>query len=227
MLRKSGRAVRFLRRAEIFEPMIEFAIAHLARGLPHAAGGGTFKAMTALLDMPEIRERVMRVSVADYHRYTEGQRTELLRGIVIEKMSKSPLHRFVAHRLSKLIAAQLSTEFTVFQEGPITTTDSEPEPDVAVVAGHEEHYRTAHPTTAELVIEVAVSSLEIDRVKALIYAEAGVKEYWIVCPDEKQVEVYRQPSAQGYAERTLLAAPTVLECAVLPGVRVDFGALFA
>ena len=88
-------------------------------------------------------------------------------------------------------------------------------------------FRVTHPTTAELVIEVAISSLEIDRVKALIYAEAGVKEYWIVCPEQKEVEVYRSPTPQGYAECSVLSSPAVLECPVLPGVRVDFGALFA
>jgi Uma2 family endonuclease len=96
-----------------------------------------------------------------------------------------------------------------------------------VVRGAQSDFRAAHPTTAELVIEVAISSLEIDRVKALIYAEAGVKEYWIVCPKKKQVEIFRQPVAQDYAERTVLTAPAVLECSVLPGVRADFGALFA
>ena len=74
---------------------------------------------------------------------------------------------------------------------------------------------------------MAVSSLEIDRIKAQIYAEAGVKEYWIVCPEEKRVEVYRSQSATGYAERTTVAPPTILECAVLPGVRVDLAAHFA
>ena len=183
--------------------------------------------MIAVLDVPEIRNRVLRVSVADYRRYTEGQRTELLRGIVIEKMSRSPLHVFIAQKLHNILAGQIAPEFTVFLEGSITTLDSEPEPDVAVVAGDLDQYRSTHPATAELIIEVAISSLEIDRVKGLIYAEAGVKEYWIVCPEEKEVEVYRQPTAQGYAERTVLSAPVVLECGVLPGVRVDFGALFA
>jgi Uma2 family endonuclease len=183
--------------------------------------------MTARLDVPEIRERLARISVEDYHRTTEGRRTELLRGIVIEKISRSPLHRFVAHRLSKLITAQLSSEFTVFQEGPITMADSEPEPDVAVVVGTEERYLTMHPTTAELVIEVAVSSLEIDRVKALLYAEAGVKEYWIVSMEKRQVEVYRRPGAQGYADRIIVEGASVLECAALPGLRVDFATIFS
>jgi Uma2 family endonuclease len=187
--------------------------------------------MTAVLDVPEIRERVSPLSVAEYHQLGEfnenGRRTELIRGIIIQKMSKSPLHRFIADQLRRILEVQITPDFTLFSQDPMTTIDSEPEPDVMVVRGALADFRVAHPTTAELVIEVAISSLEIDRVKALIYAEAGVKEYWIVCPEEKQVEIYRLPGAQGYAERTVLAAPAVVECAAVAGVRVDFGALFA
>ena len=115
----------------------------------------------------------------------------------------------------------------MLHERPLTLADSEPEPDFCVVRGQKAEFCVKHPTTAELVVKVAVSSLEIDRVKALIYAEAGVREYWIVCPGEKRVEVYRQPGAQGYGERTDFAAPAVLESSALPGVRVELAALFA
>ena len=187
--------------------------------------------MTALLEVPEIRELVSPLSVAEYHQLGEfnenGRRTELVRGIVIEKMSKSPLHRFMAEQVRHILAAQITPDFTIYSQDPITTADSEPEPDVMVVRGSPAEFRTVHPTTAELVVEVAVTSLEIDRVKAPIYAEAGVKEYWIVCPAEKQVEVYRQPGANGYMECTTLTAPSVIECAALPGVQMDLTVLFA
>ncbi len=109
----------------------------------------------------------------------------------------------------------------------MTFADSEPEPDLAIVAGTEFDFRDSHPTTAALVVEVAISSLELDRVKALIYAEAGVEEYWIVCPEEKRVEVYRRPGAEGYGERIEVRAPASLECGALAGVKVDLSALFA
>jgi Uma2 family endonuclease len=187
--------------------------------------------MTALLEVPEIRERFSPLSVAEYHRLGEfnenGRRTELIRGILIEKMSKSPLHRFIVEKLRQILAAQIAPDFTIFAQDPITTDDSEPEPDVMVVRGLAEEFRAVHPTTAELIVEVSVSSLKIDRVKALIYAEAGVAEYWIVCPEEKCVEVYRQPAVTGYADRTVVMPPVVIECAALPGVRVDLATLFA
>jgi hypothetical protein len=46
---------------------------------------------------------------------------------------------------------------------------------VAVVDGPDEAFTLTHPTTALLVIEVAVTSEALDRAMAAIYAEAGVR----------------------------------------------------
>ncbi len=181
--------------------------------------------MTALLELPAIRQRVARISVEAYHRLGELP-VELLRGTIIEKMSKSPLHQFCADRMREILSRQISPSWIIRQEGPLTFVDSEPEPDLAVVRGPAELYRSAHPSTAELVVEIAVSSREIDRVKAAIYGEAGVKEYWILCPEEREVEVFRQAGPSGYAERFIVSAPAILECAGLVDVRVNLADLF-
>src|SRR5215468_6578991 len=98
--------------------------------------------MPAILDIPEVRRRVSPLSVEEYHRLAEfnehGRRTELIRGIVIEKMSKSPLHSFLSKRFYDRIVGQLPPGFVVRREDPITLADSEPEPDIAVVRGREE-----------------------------------------------------------------------------------------
>ena len=182
--------------------------------------------MTALLELAAVRQRAMRFSVEEYHRLGELP-VELLRGTVIEKIPKSPLHQFYVDRLRQILSSQISPEFVVRQEAPLTFADSELEPDVAVVVGPAERYISAHPSSAELVIEVAVSSLEIDRVKAAIYAEAGVREYWIVSPEEKRVEVLRDPGPQSYVQLHVVAAPAVLESSALAGVRLDLVTLFA
>lgn len=157
--------------------------------------------MTAeILEIPEVRRRVSPLSVEEYHRLGEhnenGKRTELIRGIVIEKMSKSPQHSLIASRFYRKILALLPKDFTVWKEEPLTFLDSEPEPDISITRGSEQEYAASHPTTAELVIEIAVSSPALDRANAAMYAEAGIKEYWIVLVPEQRVEVYRRP-AQG------------------------------
>jgi Uma2 family endonuclease len=130
-------------------------------------------------------------------------------------------------KLRRILAAQIEPEFLVFQETPLTTIDSEPEPDLAIHPGPLERYDAEHPRSAELVIEIAVTSLEIDRVKAAIYAEAGVKEYWIIRPASRQVEVYRGGSGAGYAAQFTITAPDALQSAVLPHIRVDLATLLS
>ena len=180
--------------------------------------------MPAILELPEVRERVSPLTVDEYHQLGEfnehRRRAELIRGIVIEKMSKSPLHSFIAKALYDLLVQLVPAGYLVRREDPLTLADSEPEPDVAVVKGTPADFVAAHPRTAELVVEVAVSSPGLDRENASLYAEAGVKEYWIILGLDKQVEVYRRPERGLYSEKHLFAAEVLIECSSLPGVRL-------
>src|SRR5262245_36184242 len=180
--------------------------------------------MAAILEIPEVRQRVSPLSVEEYHRLDEfndnGRRTELIRGIVIEKMSKSPLHSSLVKRLYDTINPILPPGFGLRREDPLTLADSEPEPDIAIVRGVSKYFFRAHPTTAELVIEVAVSSPTLDRENASLYAEAGVKEYWIVLGAQQQVEVYLRPENGHYQEMRVPGPGDILECASVPTVRI-------
>jgi Uma2 family endonuclease len=178
-----------------------------------------------MMEIPAIGQRVMRLSVEDYHRLPERP-VELLHGTLVEKMSKSPLHFATTVDLVRLLQPQVPGGWVLRQEGPLTFADSEPEPDIAIVRGPEDAYRDRHPGAAELVIEVAVSSLDVDRVKARIYAEAGVPEYWIVRPQDTVVEIYRDPTATGYVTRTLAQAPESLATVGAVPLHLNLAALF-
>jgi Uma2 family endonuclease len=101
------------------------------------------------------------------------------------------------------------------------------EPDTSITRGERWDYSRGHPVSAELVVEVAVSSPALDRENAALYAEAGVKEYWIVLGTERRVEVYRRPEKGRYQEARALGPEDWLECAALPGVRLQVRELFA
>ena len=195
------------------------------------ASGRNLLSMSTILEIPEVRQRVSRLSVREYHRLDEfnenGRRTELIRGIAIEKMSKSPLHRSIGKRLYDSIARILPEGFLVYQEAPLTLADSEPEPDISVVRGRESDFLASHPSTAVLVIEVAVSSPTLDRENASLYAEAFVNEYWIVLGPQRQVEVYRQPESGRYQEKRVFGPDDTLDCSSIPTVRIRISDLFA
>lgn len=142
-----------------------------------------------------------RMSVADYHRMiasgelTENRRLELLKGVMVEKMTHNPPHADIIVALQSLLLPIVPASFLYRSQLPITLSDSEPEPDVCVARGSRADFRKRHPGPAEsaLVIEVAATTLVTDRFKGEIYAEAGIPIYWIVNLAERRVEVYSQP----------------------------------
>ena len=186
--------------------------------------------MSTILELPEVRQRVSPLSVEEYHRLGEfnenGKRTELIRGIVIEKMSKSPRDSSLSTQLYKRILLALPEGYTARKEEPLTFVDSEPEPDISVLRGRDADFATGHPTSAELVVEIAVSSAALDRELASLYAEAGVKEYWIVLGSERCVEVYRLPKDGAYVEKKIVSSNENLVCASIPCVSIALGELF-
>ncbi|MCX6848993.1 MAG: Uma2 family endonuclease [Verrucomicrobia bacterium] len=186
--------------------------------------------MVPILSQPAFQQRALPLSVAAWHQMIDNglapKRAELIRGVIIEKMSKSFLHTKLADAMIEFLRAAVSGLFWIRQEAPLTLKDSEPEPDISIVDGRRDDY-DAHPVTARLVVEVSVSSLLVDREMASIYAEADVAEYWIVNATERCIEVYRAPVNGRYQTLQRVAEGEVLECAALSGVSVNVAGFFA
>lgn len=183
----------------------------------------------ALLEDPSVQRQVHRFTIADYHRMGErgeiGERTELIEGVIIHKMPKSPLHRYITEFLRKRFLDIYGSEYTVSQEQPlsIAVLDSEPEPDLSVVKGTLADFLKAHPTTAELVVEVAVTSLPLDRAKLRGYAMAKVREVWIIRADNRSAEVYTEPQDESYAATKLLTFTDALHAC---GTEIPLAVIF-
>jgi Uma2 family endonuclease len=154
------------------------------------------------------------------------ENTELLYGLVYQKMPKSPPHSSILTRLIGRLQPLLPPGFLLRSEQPITCRDSEPEPDIAIVRGGEDDFWEDHPHTAELVIEVCVTSHEYDRSKLPAYAEARIKEVWFVLAPEKQIEVHRFPVNGQFTEQNLHAHGTV-QSASLTEVILGLEGLFS
>ena len=163
-----------------------------------------------VLRKDSVRNMIMPISVEQYHKFGESgliaEKTELMEGIIFRKMTKSPLHEFIASRLYDFFAKRAGNDYWVRKESPLTLATSELEPDISIVRGRIDEFVTRHPDYAELVIEVAVSSLELDREKAMSYAAAGIPEYWIVRPADKLAECYSQPEQGRYRKKQIVTA---------------------
>lgn len=185
---------------------------------------------TAILENYSIRKMVLPITVEQYHRLGEagiiGEKIELLNGVIIEKMPKSPEHTYVVRKLYELLGVLILEKLFILKEDPLTLVRSEPEPDLAIVQGNKEEYKFLHPTTALLVIEVALSSIDIDREKASIYAEANIPEYWLFDLNLKQVEVFSKPHGDSYQKKKIYNISDNIPLKIVKGGNINLKGVF-
>ena len=157
------------------------------------------------ITLPEFSpvEPIFRLSVEKYHSMvrsgilTEEDRVELLEGCLIPKMTKNPSHVFTSAALHELLLRIIQSGYFVNAQDPITTSDSEPEPDISVIRGTRRDFCSRHPNPADaaLVVEVSDTTLARDQgVKKRIYARASVPVYWIINLVSRQIEIYSDPT---------------------------------
>lgn len=180
--------------------------------------------------LPELP--VWRFTVEDYARMgeigvlTEDHRVELLEGLVVPKMIHGPAHDNTIELIEMALDAIDLTGWRHRTQSAITTIDSAPEPDVALVSGGPRDRAGRHPIPDEigLVIEVADSSLARDRgPKARLYARAEIPTYWIVNLIDRQVEFCTEPTGPGAEPKyvtTTTCKPGEEVPVVLDGVEV-------
>ena len=144
-----------------------------------------------------------RFSVARYQKMIEAgiltpeDKVELLENYVVLKMPRNPPHDGTIQIVDEALGPYIPSGWRLRNQLTVELTDSQPEPDFAVVRGNSRTYLTRHPTAADtgLIIEVANSSLLRDqRDKTRIYARAGIPVYWIINLVDRRVEVYTQAS---------------------------------
>jgi Uma2 family endonuclease len=142
-------------------------------------------------------------TVDEYHRMIragilkEGEAVELLEGWVIRKMPRNTPHEVASDKTEDAVRAALPPGWRMRVQKAISTGDSEPEPDCAVVEGGPDKYLASHPTPADIafVVEVSDSTLDLDRTsKGRTYGRAGITIYWIVNIPDRQIEVFTGPS---------------------------------
>lgn len=123
------------------------------------------------------------------------ERVQLIEGEIVTMTPQNSPHSAAIGKTEDVLRQVFGSHCWVRVQMPlIVDPDSEPEPDLAVVSGRPSTYVTEHLQIALLVVEIADTTLLLDRDrKARIYARAGILEYWIVNLTERCLEVYRDP----------------------------------
>jgi Uma2 family endonuclease len=174
-----------------------------------------------------------RFSLEEYHQliesggFDEDSRVELIEGVIADMSPKTPEHENAITWLTRwLISAVDPGRFEVGVQRALTLAGSEPEPDLVVIPS--DAPRPYHPATAALVIEVAMSSQDRDlRQKPVVYARAGVAEYWVVDLDAGVLVAHRNPTETGYTAITEIPGDGSIEAQALALPRLEVAELLA
>ena len=120
-------------------------------------------------------------------------KVELINGEIIVKAPRSP-QRATAIVLASQVLWRVFAASTVRIQMPLVVSDIS-EPDLAVVAGQPRDYPN-HPSAALLTMQISTDTLASDLgVKAALYAQAQVPEYWVVDINARLLHVHRMPIA--------------------------------
>lgn len=179
---------------------------------------------------------IHRFNIEEYHRLTksnilhEDDRVELVEGRIVDMMPIGSKHAACVSRLNRIFTMKLQTSAIVQVQNPIQLLDqSEPQPDMVVLKNRDDFHAERLPYADDilLVIEVADSSLEYDReTKLPLYAKANVPVVWLVNLIENIVEIYSDPSPEGYNVITKCRHNQTIAPKNFPAIKVVVSEIF-
>lgn len=190
--------------------------------------------MTSVAEIEKVPKIVpKRFRVEDFRKMTEvgilpeESGWEIIDGYLIDKMSIGSKHASVVRRLSKYLERNLGDIVQVSGQNPIHIDEyNEPEPDIALLQPRADFYAESHPTPTDvlLLIEVSDSTVEYDReVKKKLYAESGIREFWIVNLKDETIETFTQPKNGVYYSARILEKGEIVESILIESLTIEVG----
>jgi Uma2 family endonuclease len=171
---------------------------------------------------------------ADYALLPEGAPYQLIGGELVLTPAPATFHQIVSVRLEHMLLNFVTERgLGLVLHAPVDVYLEEREtyqPDIIFIARNRlDIVEKARINGApDLVIEIlSPSTAYYDmKKKARVYARHGVREYWLVDPEEQSIEVYRGHEGRFVLDQRVEGTGTV-RSAVLEGLEVDAAGLFA
>ncbi len=166
----------------------------------------------------------------------EEHHVELIRGEIVPRFSDDPRtpmnppHAFAVDVLGEWsyeVAPRQAVRIRIEGSIEIAALDSIPLPDLAWLVRKD--YSKQHPTPDDvfLLIEVSDTSLAKDRGPKLeLYAEAKIREYWIVDVRRRSVDVYRDPESLTFRSLTTYHSGQEIRLVAFPEIVLPVARIF-
>ena len=186
-------------------------------------------------DAMRVQEEDRRYTYADYLEWEGPERYQLINGEVFMMASPSVTHQ--------ALLRELSTDFNVFLRGKSCKVFASPldvrlfpkkdksdntvvQPDLLVVCDKKKISKGSIDGPPDLVIEIISPSNTHSELflKFNYYLQAGVREYWVIDPEIKQVQVHVYEN--GHYLSTAYKENDRIAVSVLPGLEIALDSLW-
>ena len=175
-------------------------------------------------------------SVDEYYAMAEAgilspdERVELIDGEIIPMSPIGSRHASSVYSLDHWLSSLLVQRALVGVQSPVRLdSNTEPEPDIAILKWREDFYSSAHPGPDDifLIIEVCDTTIDSDRSEKLpMYARFGIPETWLANIRERHVEVYSQPSGGEYQRSRIVGLDEILTLPTFEDVSLPVSRIF-
>ena len=143
----------------------------------------------------------------------DDQPVELLQGDIVVMAPEREPHACYSSDGAEYLRQLLGNRASIRETKPVTLPDnSEPIPDIAIVQPPLRRYLEHHPYPDDIfwLIEYSDTTLAKDLgAKKRIYAEAGIREYWISDLKNSQLHIFRELEDGDYKTQQILTDGTV------------------
>lgn len=177
--------------------------------------------------MTSITDR-KKITYADYLKIDDNNRYEIFNGELCRVPAPSTNHQSVSRNLEFLLWNFVKQKGlgNVF-DAPIDIVFDDDEvfqPDIVFIKSENQSIvgKNAIQGVLDLIVEiVSPSSAFYDTIeKKEVYGKYGVKEYWLVFPDEKVIEIFIL-GKEGYVEFCKSKKKGIVKSNVLEGLEID------
>lgn len=189
--------------------------------------------------MSQTAQEPRRYTYGDLMEWDDGKRYELYDGVPVALASPSDIHQAVAAALTAQLFDFLKGKPCRVYPSPFDvrlfdTADDRPEdsnyvlqPDLMVVCDKSKVDRHGVHGAPDLVIEILSPSTKgNDRLRKYhLYERAGVREYWLVDPEMRMVQIYTLTDGR-YSAADVYVSGSAVPVNVLEGCYIDLNSVF-
>jgi Uma2 family endonuclease len=186
------------------------------------------------------RKRPIKFTYSDYLSWDDSQRWEIIYGEAYN-MSPAPdtIHQLISMELAFQLKSQLKEKPCQVITAPFDVRlplenqkeddiENVVQPDILVVCDPGKLDEKGCLGAPDFIIEIlSPSTYRKDRMeKFFLYESLGVKEYWLVSPGEKIVEIFLLGKDGKYGRPNLYCESDTVQINVLKGLKIDLGSVF-